>query len=208
MLDKPNRPPGEGAGSPADRRGALALSPPPLHPLHLLQHLPLQQQPLSLQKRVRNSGPGALLRDEQRRLEQIEPGILAHKIEVEGGPALPPPALPLAHRETVGDPALPHPGPRPSLRPIVLLASRKRKGPPALQTSRQKEVGAHAPLQPPRQKEAGAHAPLQPPRQKESGAHAPLQPPRQKEAGAHAPLQPSRQKEAGTHVHSPMWKVS
>ena len=56
QLDKPTRPPGGGAGSPADRRGALVLRPPtlhplyPLHPLHILQPLSLQQQLLLLQK--------------------------------------------------------------------------------------------------------------------------------------------------------------
>ena len=57
QLDKPTRPPGGGAGSPADRRGALALRPPTLHPLHLLQPLPLQQQPLLLQKEAETVVP-------------------------------------------------------------------------------------------------------------------------------------------------------
>ena len=60
QLDKPTRPPGGGAGSPADRRGALVLRPPtlhPLHPLHILQPLSLQQQLLLLQKGAKNVVP-------------------------------------------------------------------------------------------------------------------------------------------------------
>ena len=41
MLDKPTRPPGEGADSPSDRRGALAPRPPPPRHLQPLLHLPL-----------------------------------------------------------------------------------------------------------------------------------------------------------------------
>ena len=56
QLEKPTRPPGGGAGSPADRRGALVLRPPtlqPLHPLHILQPLSLQQQLLLLPRGAR-----------------------------------------------------------------------------------------------------------------------------------------------------------
>ena len=51
-------------------------------------------------KRSKNRGPGALLRDERRRLGRIEPGIFAHETGGEGDPA-----LPLGGR--IGDPALP-----------------------------------------------------------------------------------------------------
>ena len=43
-------------------------------------------------RRVRKRGPGALLRDERRRLARIEPGLLGPEIEAEDGPALPRPA--------------------------------------------------------------------------------------------------------------------
>ena len=49
MLDRPTRPPGEGAGSPAVRRGAPASGPPPTLHLELLNkellHLKLLKPP-------------------------------------------------------------------------------------------------------------------------------------------------------------------
>ena len=55
IVGQADQAPMGGAGSPTTRRGALALRPPalhPLHPLHLqpLHPLHLQQQPLSLQE--------------------------------------------------------------------------------------------------------------------------------------------------------------
>ena len=43
-------------------------------------------------RKVRRRGPGALLRDERRRLAWIELGLLEPEIEAEDGPALPRPA--------------------------------------------------------------------------------------------------------------------
>ena len=50
QLDKPTRPPGGGLVVQQTGEGPWHSAPPPLQPLHLLQPLPLQQQPLSLQK--------------------------------------------------------------------------------------------------------------------------------------------------------------
>ena len=99
-------------------------------------------------KRSKNRGPGALLRDERRRLGRIEPGIFAHETGGEGDPA-----LPLGGR--IGDPALPHTAPRPTPRPIVILAARKRKGSPHLPDIQAKGEDAQRPPRPP----------LHPPRQ-------------------------------------------
>ena len=94
-------------------------------------------------KRSKNRGPGALLRDERRRLGRIEPGIFAHETGGEGDPALP-------LEGSIGDPALPHTAPRPTPRPIVILAARKRKGSPHLPDIRAKgEDAQRAPRPPP-----------------------------------------------------------
>ena len=116
-----------GRQSSRQERGPGSQAPPPAPPAPPATPAPAATAPVTA-RRVRNRGPGALLRDERRRLGRIEPGILAHKIEGEGGPALPPPA----HRERVGKPALPHPAPRPSPRPIIILDARKRRCSPAL----------------------------------------------------------------------------
>ena len=107
-------------------------------------------------RRARRRGPGALLRDERRRLARIEPGLLEPEVEVEGGPALPhaaliaslldpserTPALSPAPREEATAPYCPAPAPlsparslapregapaRPGPRPIVILANRRKK---------------------------------------------------------------------------------
>ena len=107
-----------------EKRGPGTRAPHPAPPAPPAHPAPAATAPVTA-KRSKNHGPGALLRDERRRLGRIEPGLLAHKTGVEGELA-----LPLAHRERVGDPALPHTAPRPSPCPIVILAARKRKGPP------------------------------------------------------------------------------
>ena len=67
----------------------LQWQPLPL-PRPLVLHLPL---PLAQHLEGSGCGPGALLRDERRRLARIEQGLLEPEIEAEDGPALPRPAL-------------------------------------------------------------------------------------------------------------------
>ena len=136
-----------GRMSSTQERGPGTRAPHPAPPAHPAAPAPAATAPVTA-KRSKNRGPGALLRDERRRLGRIEPGIFAHETGGEGDPA-----LPLGGR--IGDPALPHTAPRPTPRPIVILAARKRKGSPHLPDIRAKGEDAQRsprpPLPPPRQ---------------------------------------------------------
>ena len=142
-----------GRMSSTQERGPGTRAPHPAPPAHPAAPAPAATAPVTA-KRSKNRGPGALLRDERRRLGRIEPGLFAHETGVEGEPA-----LPLAHRGRIGDPALPHTAPRPSPRPIVILAARKRKGPPIFQTFRQKERACRPPSSRPGKKEVSTLRP-------------------------------------------------
>ena len=108
-----------GRQSSRQERGPGSQAPPPAPPAPPAPPpapAPTATAPVTT-RRVRNRGPGALLRDERRRLGKIQPGIFAHVLanEVESRPALPhhalppPPPLSLARREREGAPPLPTP---------------------------------------------------------------------------------------------------
>ena len=69
-----------GRQSSTQERGPGTRAPHPAPPAH---PAPAATAPVTA-KRSKNRGPGALLRDERRRLGQIEPGLLAHETGVEG----------------------------------------------------------------------------------------------------------------------------
>ena len=134
-----------GRQSSRQERGPGSQAPPPAPPAPPAPPstpAPAATAPVTA-RRVRNRGPGALLRDERRRLGRIQPGILAHVLanEVEGDPALPhhalppPPPLSMARRGREGHPPLTIPagplkgatsGPLPPPPPARSLASWER----------------------------------------------------------------------------------
>ena len=70
-----------------ERKGSDARNPPP--PPAAAAPAPAPGPAPAPTKRAKRRGPGALLRDERRRLARIEPGLLEPEVEVEGRPALP-----------------------------------------------------------------------------------------------------------------------
>ena len=114
-----------GRMSSTQERGPGTRAPHPAPPAPLAAPAPAATAPVAA-KRSKNRGPGALLRDERRRLGRIEPGLFAHKTGPEDEPA-----LPLVHRGRIGDPALPHTAPGPPHAPSSSLQPGRERAPPS-----------------------------------------------------------------------------